>query len=236
MDRIDYWFLDSAIEEIVGFGWIIPDEKYGNLAINRTPLSLGIDEIADVLHRLFQEEILLAINPTDLHKINTQIECDSILSTKGFAPLHKEIKAALKQEESLAYFLTKKGGELWESVSHPQWDKYISWLMGDENQILRCGNTNLAKKLLKIEHLLDAGGSFYSPIITTIEWKVFTPWYPNYWKQLTCGYEISYQVNCIDIDDEDENNDCKLIEEKEKAEKFIYDIRNNWYINYFKKN
>lgn len=241
MDKIDYWFLDTAIEELIGFSWIVPDEKYGDLTINRAPLPLSMNEIVEVLHRLFQEENLFAIKADDLfevYEINNLAECHNLLVNKGFIPNRKQIELALKEEEPLTYFLTKKGGELWESVSYPQWDKYIILRSGSGYQTLSCSNYNLAKKLLEIQHLLDQGGYYYSPVIETIKWETFTPWYPTYWKTLPTGYKVFYEVTHIDIDpdvDTIENDSNELIEDRQKAEELFYNVCNCWYTNYFRE-
>ena len=66
MDKIDYWFLDSTIEDIIGFSWIVPN-KIGEIGINREPLNISISDIAQAMECLFQQGFLLAINPSDLN-------------------------------------------------------------------------------------------------------------------------------------------------------------------------
>jgi hypothetical protein len=237
MDKIDYWFLDTAISELIGFSWIVPDEKYGGLAINRSPLPLSMDEINKTLYNLFQNEMLLAIRPDDMINAmeakTTRSECYKVFLNKGFAPCHQEIDLALKQEagKSLSYFLTEKGGELWEYYSYPQWDKYRFWAGNRKRYTLRCSSYQLALKLLKNQHLLDFGCVYIFPVMDTVKWKFCTPWQPTYWKTLPYGYEIRYQVKIVNTNTE-ENESEEIIEKRQQAEKWNEEIE-NWYSNYF---
>ena len=237
MDKIDYWFLDTAISELIGFSWIVPDEKYGGLAINRSPLPLSMDEINETLYKLFQNGMLLAIRTDDMINASeakiTLSECYKVFLNKGFAPCHQEIDSALKQEqgETLCYFLTEKGGKLWEDYSRPQWDKYRFHAGNSKTNTLTSSSYEVAVKTIETQHLVDFGGSYHFPIMDTIRWEFFTPWQPTYWKILPCGYEISYQVKCVDTD-EIKNESEKLIEERKQAEKWNEKI-GNWYSNYY---
>jgi hypothetical protein len=236
MDELDYLFLDTAITEIIGFSWIVPANRHKHEIDIDSSTYLTINEIAESLHRLFQGGNLLAISSSELGKIytnsNNSFEHNSILSNKGFVPSYLEVNSALKQEDNLFYFLTDKGGELWESVSHPKWDQYY-FSAGNENEhILRCHSRELAAKILEIQHLLDFGRSYHSPIIETVNWNFFSPWQPTYWKKLLSGYEISYQVTSIDVD-MIENEDEELIEKRKQAEKWVEETK-KWYTNYSK--
>ena len=236
MDNLDYWFLDAAITEIIGFSWIISDDRHGGEFTIDNLTYLTINEITGSLHRLFQEGDLLAIYSSELGEVytdsSTSFEANSILLSKGFIPSYLQINSALKQEENLFYFLTNKGGELWESVSYPKWNQYYFSAGNEYEHVLQCHSRKLAEKLLEIQHLLDFGRSYHSPRIETVKWNFITPWQPTYWKTLSSGYEINYQVTCIDVD-MIENEDEALIEKRRQAEKWVKDIK-KWYVNYLK--
>jgi hypothetical protein len=234
MNKIDYWFLDAALTEIISFNWIVPDNKYGEKLIIDSSISLGITEIAESLNRLFQNGNLLAISPSDLNRVYAdsaeEYGTNNTLPSRGFIPSYSQIELALKQEENLFYFLTVQGGELWESVSHPKWNQYYFSAGNEYEHILRCHSHKMAEKLLKIQYLVDFGRCYHSPIVETIERTLFTPWQATYWKKFPLGYEINYKVTSIDVDDTEDENDL-LTEKRREAEKWVRDT-NNWYTNY----
>jgi hypothetical protein len=41
MNKLEYWFLDTAVEEVIGFSWIVPDERYGNLLLENSTARLS---------------------------------------------------------------------------------------------------------------------------------------------------------------------------------------------------
>ena len=138
MNLIDYWFLNSTIVLPTSFNWIIPYDEYGISDIDRTLFNLTTNQIVEVMYRLFQDGILLAITSTNLKLLDSEL-IDNLL-TKSFIPSRKEIKAALEQkeelsidnnleieyiEEQLLYFVTKQGGKQWESVANPKWNQFF---------------------------------------------------------------------------------------------------------------
>jgi hypothetical protein len=234
MGNLDYYFLEAAITEIIGFSWIVPDDGNGGAFILDNSTCSTINEIAESLYRLFQEGYLLAIYSSDLSEVYTDasdsFDADILLS-QGFTPSFLQINSALKQEENLFYFLTSKGGKLWESVSYPKWDQYYFSAGNGQKHLLQCHSRKLAEELLKIQHLLDFGRSYHVPIIETVKWNFLTPWQPTYWKTLSSGYEINYQVTCIDVD-MIENEDKELMERRKQAEKWVKD-KKKWYTKRF---
>ena len=210
MDKLEYWFLDTAVEMVIGLSWVIPDEKYGTLGINRAPLNLTVTKIADMLHSLFQQGDLLVTTPSDLNDFGF---------TRGFTPSYTDIKAALEGQFPLFYFLIPQGGVRWESVSRPKWEWYFKWVEGTEpidEGDLACANRELAEKLLALCHLLSSGNCHSYLIAGTEVWERLTPWQPTYWKTLPVGYRVRYQRSSIEIDELSEQS-LELIESEKQA-------------------
>lgn len=254
MNLIDYWFLDSAKIIPTSFSWIIPDDEYEVTDFYRTPPNLTTKQIIEIMHRLFQDGILLAINAIDLASLDTSL-IDN-LSTKAFIPSRQEIKAALIQEEKesenisleledtekdLFYFLTaegpsaqapsfhggvpltKRGGELWESIAKNIWNSSIP----PNGNLICCANLEIGKRIITCENLFDNYQYNVYLIENSIVYKKFSHWYPSYWKTLSYGYVISYRVELKEVD-KNFNKSQKFIEEKNYVYEWFKDIT-NWY-------
>jgi hypothetical protein len=247
MNKIDYWFLDTAIEEPIGCCWIFPNGPNGTLAINRRPLQLSLSEISEVMYRLFQEEKLLAIRPNHLNEIRkichqNQIKItNKIFAKTSFIPSYEEIKRALQQlndgyfiENNFSYFLTEKGGELWEFLSKPKWKQYISGGIGEFDSILYCSSRETLEKYMQNHNFFNyyGDGNMQEPILETATWKTMIPWLATYWKTLPCGYELNYQVKTIKIDEKFVSSQ-EFIERERKVTNWKNEIH-NWYTNYYK--
>lgn len=224
MNKLEYWFLDTAVEDVIGFSWIVPDERYGDLAINRAPLNLTVAEITDVLHGLFQKGDLLAITSSDtpLYKLEDFLN-------RGFIPSKSEIESAIHQRINLFYFLTTQGGERWESFSQPNWDLYWTGYNG----FLGCADRKLLEAYLALYHLIDHGNTRAYIIPGTESWEILTPWQATYWKTLPIGYEVRYESRSVEFD-ESAKRDPKLIEREKQADNW-YSSTRIWYTNYFKQ-
>ncbi|WP_019500749.1 hypothetical protein [Pseudanabaena sp. PCC 6802] len=246
MNKFEYWFLDTAIEEVIGFSWIVPDEQYGCIAINRDPLELTVDEIANIFYKLFQKGYLLAASSEDFDN-SGQIK-------GGFMPSLLEITAALREEVNLGYYLTAQGGNQWETVSNPQWEQYFSWPLGiepvNEGEIV-CGSREVGENLISMIHLLSPGNSRLEVIPGTVMWETLTPWEATYWKTLPIGYRIRYQFTYSDVeeystfeedegwvewikneDGRDERQPIEFVRQRQQAQEWYRNTK-RWYTNYY---
>lgn len=225
MNKFEYWFLDTAVEEIIGLSWVIPDET-GMLGINRKPLPISFAEIANILHKLFQSGNLLATTPEEQNYFSFSI---------GFKPSFSEIEAALKGNIGLFYFLTDKGGKNWESVSQPKWEQFLNWggrIERENEEIMTCGSRQVGETILSLSHLLKPGSSIQYIIPHTEIWETITPWKATYWKMLPVGYQVRYQKREIEIDNYP-NEPPEFIHKKQQANEVYLSLK-KWYNNYFK--
>jgi hypothetical protein len=216
MNKLEYWFLDTAIENVIGFSWIVPDER-NCLAINCAPLDLNIPEIADVLETLFQKGDLLAIVYEDFNFY------------RGFIPSREQIEAGLEQRlgvNNLGYFLTHQGGKRWESISKPDWSKYFTGATGQQEGYLMSASKTLLEKYLEIKSLV----SEQFCISGTEVWETLIPWQVTYWKSLPVGYKVHYQYRENEILIPSELDES--YEEYQQANEWLSSAR-KWYTNYF---
>ncbi len=229
MDKLEYWFLDSAVEMRIGFSWVVPDSQY-RLAINRAPLPLTVPEMGRVLEGLFQKGDLLAITPSDENNLSFH---------QAFVPSSAQILAALEEKSNLSYFLTPQGGKRWESVSKPDWKQYgrgTEPLEPPDVCELICQDRQLIERYLQLHHLIY-GTTYYEKklcacvIPGTEIWDKLTPWKPTYWKTLPFAYRVSYQIELVSLNEEQKQ---ELIPQEREAGQWLRSLKRKWQIDYFK--
>ena len=257
MSNIDCWFLDLAASFPVTLRLIKPYDQCIFYDPRLTPPNLTTNQIIDILCRLFQNRLLLAITPATFDSLD--ITLINNLLTKAFIPSREQIKAGLTQggfssirkeddeyfENNLYFFLTEKGGKQWEYWCQPKWNQFFlrcinSWdsvsekfhnnSISPHGRVISCANREVGEKIIAVKHLLE----YPQPIIpqyieNSAIWEKFTPWHPTYWKTLPCGYAVSYQSELVQID-ENYHKTEELTEEKKQAREWYKNIT-NWYIN-----
>lgn len=253
MKKIDYWFLNFVKDFPNPFSLIITYDRcqelydnrykalYNDIDIFRVPSTLNTNQIAEIVYGMFQDELISAITSTDLEELEslhttsiTDPNIDQLL-TRSFKPSFREIRIALESEETLAgqeydrketlyYFLTLQGGELWESIFKPKWNQYLTRRGNGINQIIDCVDPTVAQKLISIEYLIsfDNENTYYYIPGTEI-WETLSPWQVLYWKTLPIGYSVSYQTKQIEVDKSTESKELR--EEIRQAEEWLID---NW--------
>jgi hypothetical protein len=243
MNKTCYWFLDSAIENVIGFSWIVPN-KMGDIGINLEPLNISIYEMAKTMQHLFDEGNMLAIKPIDLNYLyfeQKEVLNITLLSKKGFIPSFSQIEHALKQQEvgiyvaeELYYFLTVKGGDLWEYFSRPRWNMYIGHAMQLTGDIeITSINPNMIKKFLELYHLFNYDScNVYSPVLDTQKWAEVIPFQYSYWKSLAMGYKVSCKITSEEVDRESTNKNRELLNQRREANNW-YRSTMKWYANYY---
>jgi hypothetical protein len=250
-DKIYYWFIERANTSPHMVALITPYDQYdtprNRIDLDCDPLNLNTKQSINILMDLFEDGTLLGIKSGDLDNmkrdyinLSYQPKMEELLS-KSFIPSREEVRRAIENEEidenesnrftgkHLFYFLTPKGGELWESVFKPKWDWYFTrWSMGDSS-VINCTNITTIEKLLSIQHLLSYHGDKYSRYLVsgTEAWQTLTPWQALYWKTLPAGYSISFQTKLIEID-ERTNKSQEFREEIRQADEWFKHVQ-NWY-------
>ncbi len=138
---------------------------------------------------------------------------------------------------SALYYLTPEGGEHWEAIARPDWNKL---LIDDLNTICFPQSDKepgiFATKRENIEQLLAYGEYLLEddrqPIPGTEVWEVLEPWQVTYWKTLPRGYRLRYQYEEFDYQlqtKSDEEFDKHVSSETEIQAREWYENINKWY-------
>jgi len=103
--------------------------------------------------------------------------------------IHKLINS---ERHRLFLGLTKEGGKYWESISHPDWSKFVNWgnleQSGDKLSMFIEG---LYKDRIN-EVLLEMNTIGYTPDGPIGRWSVIAPWDATYWKVFPEGHRLEF--------------------------------------------
>jgi hypothetical protein len=251
IDKLDYWFLDIALERFVGINDVVPDRQ-GFLSINRKPLDINLIQMAEILDKLFKQEYLIAFKPYGTTGRSTSTNLVEFIPTKneilqglqiGSTPENIEYSDGTveKYGNSFNFQLTPKGGAIWESVSYPKWElyfdsRYTKYGTEANELLIESANKSLIEKIIAVKHLLDDGGIQNHPISGEEKWETISPFNLPYWKTFSSGYRVYYKVLVteIDLDSEYLNQSQEFITQRNEARAWYENICSNWYTNYFK--
>ena len=153
-----------------------------SLRVTAYDCHLSDAEVVDAADSLFQNGYIL----TKVYdECDNECGFDVILTKTG-------IQDSLNGQLQDSYYLTPSGGAYWESIAHPNWDKFLKL---DSLENPREGKVIGAKREI-IEELLALNllRGLYKQIPGTEVWKVMEPWSATYWKTLPKGYEVIYQI------------------------------------------
>jgi hypothetical protein len=212
--RIEYLILCSAIRH---------QETLQNVALD---WRLSHFEVAVAADRLFQKCHIKAMFPDEA------IFPEEYEGTiKDITLNRSQIQAHLDGQLSAYYYLTPEGGALWESLTHPDWNKYFGGYLnrvGDMDEFLNesaiiSQNKQLIEHLLSLtEHLCD-----HTIIDGTEVWEEIEFWQATYWKNLPKAYKITYQYRSFEwyIDS---NTPQEWIDKDRQAKQWYWEIL-RWY-------
>ena len=140
------------------------------------------------------------------------------------------IKDHLEGRLRATYYLTPQGGDRWEAMSHPDWNKFcipnVLSMFPYEEGILGT-RREIIEKLLSIDRFV----LWRQHVPGTEVWKVMEPWAATYWKTLPRGYHVSYQTqdNSEFLDElEAESAPTELVKSYQEACQW-YDNLKKWY-------
>ncbi len=131
----------------------------------------------------------------------------------------------------VVYYLTPQGGERWEAIARPDWNKFLINnldCMYPYEEILARKRENIEQLLAYGEYLLE----YNRPIPGTEVWEVLEPWEVTYWKTLPRGYRLNYQPEKFDEElhnQSDEEFEYYIPTETEIQAKKWYKNIKKWY-------
>lgn len=209
-----YWLLDVVVEHRVSLDSLVSDgdPNYFNRRFRRSPHGLTPDALYELLVLLFEQGLLLTwpITTAPLGR-----------GEPGFSPSRAQIAEALQPQpitrfasassQRLLYGLSAAGGVFWESLSRPDWDRYVLreethrpiWDEAFDDsprsyttrrsgrQYVRTTSANQQnlEKLLEVDtrilQVLDPD---------SIQQYTLTQWDATYWKTLNVGYRMEYSL------------------------------------------
>lgn len=177
MDEGEHWLLDSVVEAWYPMSLLVSDKL--ELAFNRRHHGLSRGELIDTLERLFERGDLLAQR-----------------GEERFTPTRTEIEAALAGRLDLFYGLTPRGGARWESVSRPEWQRYLRASVFAEGQEGEIAGSD--RRLVEKYDALSHHAWNISVVQGSRRWDVLEPWQATYWKQLPKGHRVRFRFNWVE--------------------------------------
>jgi hypothetical protein len=231
---VKYWLLESAVDYIIGFSWIIPDET-GGIGINMYPLNLTIDKIAVLMEELFQEGKLLAVKSGDLYDFqfgenNEDRKFEHLLKV-GLIPSVQEIiselnlpeKSGIYSSDSLYYFLTPLGGRNWESFSKPNWEScFRTKRYGDKLEDLDIFSIEpeIIQKYINLYPFIEYNAvDYYTDRIDNLEireWNELSYFRYSYWKIWESACKVTCKIASKNIS-VNRNHNEELSNQRKKA-------------------
>lgn len=179
MDKVEYWLLSYVVTARDTLGWIIPESLE---FIERRPPGFTDKEIANAFERLFRRGDILAFRPV---RPPTGRE-------PRFVPSRAEIDAGLRNELAIYYELTPKGGDLWERVAAPDWDRFLSVRGGSRKEGVWAASQNREILERYLAYLPHKWREF--PVWGSEMWETVVPWQATYWKTLPLGHAVRFQI------------------------------------------
>jgi hypothetical protein len=168
MHKNEYWFLNAVVRDALPLR-ILESENL-EVIINGNGHGLGHSALISVLQHLFQSGLLSAM---ETHRA-------------GFTPTSSDIEAGLKGVRNIYFYLTAQGGALWESLSQPNWDRFIegSTCFEPEEVEVICPSKHLAEEYFSLAPFPVV------PIAGGETWDIVCPWEATYWKTLPAAHRI----------------------------------------------
>ena len=183
MNSVEYWILDNALEERLPFFYL--DSEFDEYNVRRL-WGYDREKLLDGLEAVLSRD-QIAVH--DGRSFITSPNRDLLIEF-----LDSEIKA-YRNDGWVAptYRLSSKGGNLWEKLTRPSWDHYVSeWLEFDSDEgggvmILKASSRE------RIEQYLLGKETHHptSVIRGTEEWESMSPIDITYWKELPRGQRFT---------------------------------------------
>jgi hypothetical protein len=240
MDKVEYLILKSALD--------CPESLYNipdNYKISNSEVAYYADNLfknGDILAWIVNEEEENFDYSTAIQAIYPEQYINNLTSNdynqKLLIPVNtfgkpvvltpSQIEANLSGELGALYYLTPKGASRWESLTNPDWNRYvsISYMFPESGKdILEviCSDRQFIETYLTIE-------CYIAPVVhvegTEIS-DVLEPWSATYWKTLPRGYRLRFQ--CVHNNwSMSSDTPPEWIKANDEASEWYYEFR-KWY-------
>ena len=214
LQKVEYLILEFAI--------IFQTYSLQSVAYSKR---LSHTETATAADSLFQKGYIRAKVFAD--RYDFEGTSDVVLTQAG-------IKDHLDGRFRACYYLTPSGGNRWEDIAQPDWNKFFVVNFLDmfpyENGIFATRREIIEKLLALDEFLLT-----YKHIPGTENYQIIEPWQATYWKTLPKGYYLrcEYEHNELGYWNLNEDTPAELKESCEQATQW-YEKAKIWYTNPFR--
>ena len=186
MNKIEYWFLDAPIRLKIPFHWLSASNV--DEMLNRPHHHLSRSELLVVLERMFERgDLFLEYRNRSEQSYRIQVPSRSEIEAALYLP-HDQW---MDQSEHVFYGVTGRGGALWETLSHPQWDHFYDegYGINPYEGEMTASTRGLIEEWLA---LVPYDPSIKAIVPESLRWSVLQPWQATYWKQLPIGYHIAF--------------------------------------------
>ncbi|WP_020465823.1 hypothetical protein [Singulisphaera acidiphila] len=104
------------------------------------------------------------------------------------------------EDQRLFVGLTEVGGEYWESLSHPDWSRFVDWgtLEQDGNTLSMFIEAYSRERINEVFGELRITG--YNCISADMKFSIESPWHATYWKSFPEGHRLEFLVSEIGRD------------------------------------
>ncbi|RCJ20518.1 hypothetical protein A6770_31375 [Nostoc minutum NIES-26] len=207
MNKVEYLILKSALQFPESLYNIPNDYKISNAEVaysannlfkNREILAEIVDEgeeyldYSTAIQAIYPEQDIPNSKYTE--NSNQELLSPALKVRKPVVLTPSQIEANLSGELGALYYLTPKGASRWESLTNPDWNRYVSifytFTKSEEGSVeVICLNQEFIEKYLNIE-------CYVAPVVRvkgTEIWDVLEPWSATYWKTLPKGYRLRVQ-------------------------------------------
>jgi hypothetical protein len=214
----EYFLLKNVIERYGNY-----EQDFPGVALN---CGFSHTEILIPAFSLFQKGYILAEIYDDISKVS------DVKMTRY------QIQTNLDGKLQCYYYLTPQGGAYWETLAHPNWNRYYTCSIVDiekftgylDDEIYElemiCSDQQLIEQFLKINCYLNLPDVYVG---TEVVWDVIEPWQATYWKTLPRGYRVSYQARRNNLM-EDSNISLEEQAARSNAQQWFCEI-SKWYTN-----
>lgn len=189
-ESVDFWLLTAVCEAPAPVSWLAAMNR--DEVFNLPVLGCTGRELVASLERLVAAELIY------IERVSNPLGGQSAEAMRArLAPSRSQFVDHLTEEARIGRFshyygLTAKGGERWETLARPEWNRFVNrWSDPSTGQgEITAQERFLAERWMEALPYLSQGTT-----ITSITRRVIEPWQATYWKSLPRGFEVTYQIH-----------------------------------------
>lgn len=184
LTRGEYWLLETVVSAGCPLCFVAvecyPKPEGMESMFNKPGHGLNRSQVVDTLDRLFKEGLIEARQNDRLRALTKEEIAAELI----------EIPPPRDRRTLTSYWLTAKGGAVWEEFAAPSWDCFLDTRLDHETKtgVVTCMTSWLARKYLRYMNV-----AFFEVEPESVDVKVVASWEATYWKTLPTGYQTSFR-------------------------------------------